>query len=439
MLLRPSQSRRLLCTSAAFKGKWNLPFRQIPWALPFRQCQEEAINAFLVRHPSTPPRIELRAARPCLVPYYVFRGEMTVSFTGVALYDDNGDNDCHGRTPASDFVHKGIEVPTISLGADAGSVSAVYAGFEFRRFFLRQALAGGLSDELLESAVPRPLLQDVPAGVHEEAFQMKPSFAYQNRIVERLSEIAHHQAECRMEAEEVRSLQFEARDGRSKRPSEFVPDFERVAEVHYELENPRLHDKGVVALPVWAIEYTCLGKSYRAFVSALRPGPSPAVASMQHHSPWASAAAPWETTTGDATRDWKVVGELRRLDAEANTDWKVQRFWQNEVARVMPDFQKPESRARNWGFKSFLPGGGAVSDEDYELLGLPTTPLPTSVEVRKAFRMQAMAWHPDLQQSKSAAEQAECSERFQRIGEAYKRLQARHPEYLDQQATRSRS
>lgn len=136
---------------------------------------------------------------------------------------------------------------------------------------------------------------------------------------------------------------------------------------------------------------------------------------------------------------WKVVGELRRLDAEANTDWKVQRFWQNEVARVMPDFQKPESRAKNWGFKSFLPGGGAVSDEDYELLGLPTTPLPTSVEVRKAFRMQAMAWHPDLQQLKSAAEQAECAERFQRIGEAYKRLQARHPEYLDQQATRSRS
>ena len=50
-----------------------------------------------------------------------------------------------------------------------------------------------------------------------------------------------------MEVEEVRSLQFEARDGRSKRPAEFAPDFERVAEVQYELENPRLHDKGVVA------------------------------------------------------------------------------------------------------------------------------------------------------------------------------------------------
>ena len=45
----------------------------------------------------------------------------------------------------------------------------------------------------------------------------------------------------------MRSLQFEARDGRSKRPAEFAPDFERVAEVQYELENPRLHDKGVVA------------------------------------------------------------------------------------------------------------------------------------------------------------------------------------------------
>jgi hypothetical protein len=195
MRLRPSQSRRLLCTSDAFKGKWTLPFRQIPWALPFRQCQEDAINAFLERHPSTPPRIELRAARPCLVPYYVFRGEMQVTFTGVALYDGDGENDCHGRTPASDFVHKGIEVPTIRLGADAGSVSAVYAGFEFRRFFLRQALAGGLSEELLESAVPRPLLQDVPAGVHEEAFQMKPSFAYQVlSVVSRAHRVQHGEA-----------------------------------------------------------------------------------------------------------------------------------------------------------------------------------------------------------------------------------------------------
>ena len=35
--------------------------------------------------------------------------------------------------------------------------------------------------------------------------------------------------------------------------------------------------------------------------------------------------------------------------------------------------------------------------QDYELLGLPTTPLPTSVEVRKAFRMQATIAMIDVQ------------------------------------------
>ena len=264
---------------------------------------------------------------------------------------------------------------------------------------------------------------------------MKPSFAYQERIMERMGEIAHHQAECRMQMKEVRSLRFWLGED-SRSPAEEEPDFERVQEVRFELERPRLHDKGVIALPVWAVDYMCLGKAYRAFVSGLKPGPAAVVASMQHVSPWAASAAPWETTTGDAARDWRVIGEMRRLDAEANTDWKVQRFWLDEVARVMPDFQKPQGRRPHAGFKRFLPGGGDVRDEDYTLLGLPLHPLPTSVAIRKAFRREAMIWHPDLQYSKSTDEKAECHRRFQEIGEAYKRLRARHPEYLDGKASR---
>ena len=49
------------------------------------------------------------------------------------------------------------------------------------------------------------------------------------------------------------------------------PDYDRVEEVSFELKEQRLHDKGVVLLPVWAIEYTCLGQRYRGFVSGLPP------------------------------------------------------------------------------------------------------------------------------------------------------------------------
>ena len=41
---------------------------------------------------------------------------------------------------------------------------------------------------------------------------------------------------------------------------------------------PRLHDRGVALLPVWAVEYSVLRQPARAFVSAMRAGPDPKVA-----------------------------------------------------------------------------------------------------------------------------------------------------------------
>jgi hypothetical protein len=46
---------------------------------------------------------------------------------------------------------------------------------------------------------------------------------------------------------------------------------------------PRLHDRGVALLPVWAIEYSVLRQPARAFVSAMRPGPDPKVAGVTHY------------------------------------------------------------------------------------------------------------------------------------------------------------
>ena len=46
---------------------------------------------------------------------------------------------------------------------------------------------------------------------------------------------------------------------------------------------PRLHDRGVALLPVWAVEYSVLRQPARAFVSAMRAGPDPKVAGVTHY------------------------------------------------------------------------------------------------------------------------------------------------------------
>ena len=93
-----------------------------------------------------------------------------------------------------------------------------------------------------------------------------------------------------------------------------------------------------------------------------------------------------------------MIGLMRQTDAEANTDWRVQRYWLDEVSRVMPDGQKATFRpggAGRGGFRSFVPGGASVAEEDYELLGLRSSPPPSAAAIRQAFRRACMVWHPD--------------------------------------------
>jgi len=414
---------------------WTLPYKQIPWALPFDVGQQDAIAAFSALHDAR-LRITLRAVRPCVVPFYIFDGKLRVEFTGVAGYDDGGESDARGITQATEYVRRGLSCPPLPIGAGTGGVSAVYAGFDFRRAFLRQALTGNLSEALLEQAVPLPSV-DLPAGTYREAFQMKPSFAYIVRVQDRLPEVAHHIAEQQMDANEARALPFWREDGSSQTPAEVEPAYTRVEDVTHEMTDARLHDRGVITLPVWAVEYLFLGKPYRAFVSGVRPsgGGAAVAAGMQHGSPLGSErGATWESLTSDSARTFRAIGDLRRMDVEANMAWKVQRHWLDEVERVMPPGQKPVSAASGagfGGFKAFRPGGCDVKDGDYELLGLPTHPPPTSSEISAAFRRSAMTWHPDLQQGKSAEEQAACREHFERVVKAHERLQEAHPAYMD--------
>ena len=163
---------RGLCTDC-FKGQWELPYRQIPWALPFQISKAEATEAFhswLSTDLHRLAELSISAVRPVYVPYYVFDGQLKVTFDGVVGYGDR------------EYALRGIKCPAVHLGADAGRTTGVYAGFDYRRKYIRTALPGDLTDELLSSSVPFTALPEQPEGLSVEAFRMKPSFAYVQRI-----------------------------------------------------------------------------------------------------------------------------------------------------------------------------------------------------------------------------------------------------------------
>ena len=115
-----------------------------------------------------------------------------------------------------------------------------------------------------------------------------------------------------------------------------------------------------------------------------------------------------------ATRTRARKGELRSHEKSTNQGWKVRRYWLDEVARVMPDWQKEEARRtrtnrRNWGgFKASTSLADDATAEDYELLGVPRDPPPSAKAIGAAFRAVAMTSHPDRQQVSSL---------LQRLGE----------------------
>ena len=296
---------------------------------------------------------------------------------------------------------------------------AVYAGFDFRRMFVREALSGDLDEELLMRAVPLSQLPSV-AGHGVEAFKMKPSFAYVEHVQERLTGLAYHEAETDLSTEAAAALHYaSATNGGATSicPANEArePCYRRVEAVSFALESARLHTHGVLMLPLYAVEYTLLGQRFRAFVSALRPGPSPTVAGMRH-------AANTHLATDDG-RMWRAIGEMRRRESDRNQQWKVKKFWLDEVARVLRyEVPRAKSRLRFGQSEQGADGSADVSGcqpDDYELLGLPMSPPPSEECVAAAFRAQAMRWHPDL--ASPSAEEA-CTERFRRIVKAHGKL-----------------
>lgn len=517
LLRRPTASvtqRRHMCDG--LKKGWELPFRQIPWALPFRVTREQAHQAFLdwegVRNRML-GQLNVRVVRPMHVPYYVFVGDLEVNFTGVISYDD---------LPGVEYARPGISCEPLRLDAGHGRTTAVYAGFDFRRKYVRQALPPDLSEELLEAAVPYteltgPIFRDLEArrtaGAGVEAFQVKPGFAYVHRIEERLPLLAQQLAQAKLatvlrgEERDCAGLPTPAREplkfrqvGEGEAPSDpssyprcaraggrsVVPAAEqhnmpahrrtRVDDVTVEFDGARLHDKGVLVLPLWAVEYDFLGQPFRAFVSALTDAtPTPAVSGVHHHPPWvlpaaltggvlaggvlgASAlggglllsgggaavggAAAMVGAYADAMfqfRRWRALGELRRREEGANVKWKVHRKWIDEVERVlawqMPAWMRQEEerrknrrQKRSGAAASNACALGPVTGKDYELLGFRASGRDAcAVSVGAAFRAQCLVWHPDTQAAGLCAEEADvCTRRLQQLVEAHARLRRKH-------------
>ena len=118
-------------------------------------------------------------------------------------------------------------------------------------------------------------------------------------------------------------------------PLNTTPDYERVASVKYNLVGARLHDKGMVLLPVWVIEYLCLGHSFRAFVSAICSTERPTISAMWH----GGEASGLDAATADATMTWRAVGEMRERELQENLEWQVSSYWMAELSRVSSEAQ----------------------------------------------------------------------------------------------------
>lgn len=61
-----------------------------------------------------------------------------------------------------------------------------------------------------------------------------------------------------------------------------------------------------------------------------------------------------------------------------------------------------------------------TSEDFYKILGLAKT--ATEEDIKKAYKKQAIRWHPDKHQAKSEEDRKKAEEVFKKIGEAYETL-----------------
>ena len=479
--------RRLLCTSR--KGP-----AQEPWALPFAVDREGATSAFASWRAQAggEARYSVKRLFPKFVPFYVFGSDRLVgNFTGVLEYTSTTSyTDADGKTRSKrvtdEYERTGITfLGKRPMGADQPMRSAIYAGFEYRAKFVSGAVLPGISESVLSRAVR---LNDAfaPESIGVEAFAMKPSFAF-DKALKHTREFAEAEARRTLGSDECRRMKYTRRTMRHSLFDVFLgsdvacpaedwtqPSRSYIEDVRYNVEGARLHERGVIFLPVWVVEYTFGGTPYRCFISGLdghasglthlltgdaifQGGVYGAVggllgAGLFKMPPLIPAGVVFGVAVGYLTAlsrqgSWDDEGRKRQRDKEANFAWGAQRFWQDEVKRVLDgasrsrfrqraqesqrqqeqrQYQRQQegSRARHGDttHASSTRSDDWRAMDDYALLGLQRTPPPSPSEIASSFRRQAMKWHPDHNQDKSDADRMECEERFKAINSAHGRL-----------------
>jgi len=238
-------------------------------------------------------------ARPMHVPFYCFAGRLSIAFTGLLGCEQaDGGVKWYERNNLSFSVSTACAGRAMFVNARPDSQSST---------LIDECLSNTLNEQVLD--VDASWSPSKPYGI--DAFRITPETAASElsggQLSSRLASIATCEA-CRwLDSPRGRSLVYQPHGSPSEMRSgefdELRPDgtvesngrlLTRAEDIRWRLDNLRLHERGVVLIPVWTIDYYWNDEPCLAFVS----GHDAKVAGVAHAPASASILAPQAAARG---------------------------------------------------------------------------------------------------------------------------------------------
>ncbi|GMI67621.1 DNA J protein C72 [Hibiscus trionum] len=119
----------------------------------------------------------------------------------------------------------------------------------------------------------------------------------------------------------------------------------------------------------------------------------------------------FEAAFGNKWYTWSFRGDFTFRNSESGFEWREKSDWSNQRTEEQETTSEREDEDEAYAVV------GSCSDR--EILGLPPTGRLKLEDVKKAFRLSALKWHPDKHQGSS---QAVAEEKFKTCVAAYKSL-----------------
>ena len=418
-------------------------------------------------------------ARPVFLPFLGFGGwARTKCDARIGYRRTTTTTDSKGRTrthTTTDWYEKrGLNVGPWALDAENDACMSYYAGYEYRRAYVHAAMRP--LGPVRATAVPFRALGDLSvASAGVQPFVSKPAFAYA-RVRDELHDLAHARTKayvcsCDAAFEAHGALWalsgvFPTAGDWNKRFNTRVPGRYWKSPDRVELRNfeVTVDDKGLdhaCLLPAWVVEYRWGGKPFRAFVNGVTAkvgcldhvaaGPAAAAygaGGALAGAAWLffakSAALVWAPLVlggvgvlagvqhaRSKTKKWAHAAQQREENERANAEFRKSTFWQTEFYAAQQDaWEEAAEWLRTSEAADEDSSTSSVKDwramNDRQVLGIPPPAASrgglSGELVSEAFRAQAMRWHPDHNRHLEDEERKECSERFKRVAEAYRRL-----------------